>query len=139
MGKARNFQSRTGLGISAQVEDRYILVGNDRLLEESGIPRAGLEQKAEELRRQGQTVVFVGVDSQAAGLIGIADPIKASAAQAVRDLRREGIRLVMLSGDNRVSAETVARELGIDEFEAEVLPERKSEIVRHGARIDVRH
>ena len=130
LGKARNFQSRTGLGVSAQVEDRYILVGNDRLLEESGIPRAGLEQKAEELRRQGQTVVFVAVDSQAAGLIGIADPIKASAAQAVRDLRREGIRLVMLSGDNRVSAETVARELGIDEFEAEVLPERKSEIVR---------
>jgi Cu+-exporting ATPase len=99
-------------------------------LEENGIPAAGLVQKAQALRRDGQTVILAAVDGQAAGLIGIADPVKASTAQALRDLKAEGLRLVMLTGDSRTTAEAVARILGIEEFEAEVLPEKKAEVVQ---------
>ena len=124
------FQSHTGRGVSARVEGRKVLIGNERLLEENGISAAALAQKAKELRREGQTVILIGVDGQAAGLIGIADSIKASAAEALRDLRREGLRLVMLTGDSRATAEAVAKNLGIEEFEAEVLPDKKSEVVQ---------
>ncbi len=124
------FQSHTGMGVSARVDGRKVLIGNERLLEENGISAAALAQKAEELRREGQTVILIGVDGQATGLIGIADSIKASAAQALRDLRREGLRLVMLTGDSRATAEAVAKNLGIEEFEAEVLPDKKSEVVQ---------
>jgi Cu+-exporting ATPase len=124
------FQSLTGRGIRARVEGRQVLVGNEQLLEENGIPAAGLVQKAQALRRDGQTVILAAVDGQAAGLIGIADPVKASTAQALRDLKAEGLRLVMLTGDSRTTAEAVARILGIEEFEAEVLPEKKAEVVQ---------
>jgi len=112
------------------VDGSKVLVGNERLLEESGISAAALAQKAEELRRGGQTVILVAVEGQAAGLIGIADSIKASAPGALRDLKAEGLRLVMLTGDSRATAEAVARTLGIEEFEAEVLPDKKSEVVQ---------
>jgi Cu+-exporting ATPase len=112
------------------VDGSKVLVGNERLLEESGISAAALAQKAEELRRGGQTVILVAVQGQAAGLIGIADSIKASAPGALRDLKAEGLRLVMLTGDSRATAEAVARTLGIEEFEAEVLPDKKSEVVQ---------
>jgi P-type Cu+ transporter len=126
----REFQSQTGRGISGQVDGRRVLIGNDQFLHESGITVGGLMPKAEELRRKGQTVIFVALDGQLAGLIGIADPIKPSSAQALRDLQAEGLRVVMLTGDSRATAEAVARDLGIDEFEAGVLPDRKSAVVQ---------
>ena len=112
------------------MDGHKVLIGNSRLLEDGGISAAALTQKAEELRRGGQTVILVAVDGQAAGLIGIADSIKASAAQALRDLKQEGLRLVMLTGDSRATAEAVAKTLGIEEFEAEVLPDKKAEVVQ---------
>jgi len=130
LASGSEFQSHTGRGVSARVDGRKVLVGNERLLEESRITAAALAQKAGELRRAGQTVILVAVDGQAAGLIGIADSIKASAAEALRDLKSEGLRLVMLTGDSRATAEAVAKTLGIEEFEAEVLPDKKSEVVQ---------
>jgi Cu+-exporting ATPase len=129
-GNESDFQSHTGLGVSGRVDGRKVLIGNQRLLEENGIPATSLAQKAEELQRGGQTVILIAVDGQAAGLIGIADSIKASAAQALSQLKREGLRVVMLTGDSRATAEAVAKTLGIDEFEAEVLPGKKSEVVQ---------
>jgi len=123
------FLSHTGRGVSGRVDGKKILIGNERLLDENGISAAGLAQKAEELRRGGQTVILIAVDGKEAGLIGIADSIKASAAQALGELKGEGLRLVMLTGDSRATAEAVARTLGIEEFEAEVLPGKKSEVV----------
>jgi len=130
LGAVREIHSRTGRGVSGQVDGRRVLIGNDQWLQENGIPVSELKQKTEELRREGQTVIFVAVDGQLKGLIGIADPIKPSTAQALRDLKAAGLRLVMLTGDSRTTAEAVARGLGIDEFEAEVLPERKSQVVQ---------
>jgi Cu+-exporting ATPase len=130
LGNESEFQSHTGRGVSGRVDHRKILIGNQRLLEENGIVAAALVQKAEELRRGGQTVILVAVDGQAAGLIGIADSIKASAAQALSQLKREGLRVVMLTGDSRATAEAVAKTLGIEEFEAEVLPGKKSDVVQ---------
>ena len=123
------FLSHTGRGVSGRVDGKKILIGNERLLDENGISAAGLAQKVEELRRGGQTVILIAVDGKEAGLIGIADSIKASAAQALDELKGEGLRLVMLTGDSRATAEAVARTLGIEEFEAEVLPGKKSEVV----------
>ena len=124
------FRSHTGRGVSGQVDGHKVLIGNERLLEENGISAAALAQKAEELRRGGETVVLIALDGQAVGLIGIADSIKASAARAVSELRREGLRLVMLTGDSRATAAAVAQKLDIKEFETEVLPGGKSEVVR---------
>src|SRR6266849_1301405 len=130
LGTVREIHSRTGRGVSGQVDGRRVLIGNDQWLQENGIPVSELKQKTEQLRREGQTVIFVALDGQLKGLIGIADPIKPSTAQALRDLKAAGLRLVMLTGDSRTTAEAVARGLGIDEFEAEVLPERKSQVVQ---------
>jgi Cu+-exporting ATPase len=112
------------------VDARKVLVGNERFLQENGVSTLLLADKVTELRRDGQTVILVGVDGKVAGLIGIADSIKASAPQALRDLKHDGLRLVMLTGDSRATAEAVAKTLGIEEFEAEVLPGKKSEVVQ---------
>jgi Cu+-exporting ATPase len=129
------FQSRTGRGVSGQVDGKQVLIGNDSLFQESEIASAeligkDLRAKVGELSRDGQTVIFVAVDHQPAGLISIADPIKSSAAQALRDLEAEGLRLVMLTGDSATTAEAVAKNLGIIEFEADVSPEMKAEVVQ---------
>ena len=119
--------------MSGLVDGQKILIGNDRLLEEKRnyFRCAAIDAwKAEELRRDGQTVILVAVDGNAAGLIGISDSIKASAAQSLLDLKREGVRLVMLTGDSRATAQAVAKTLGITDFEAEVLPDKKSEVVQ---------
>jgi Cu+-exporting ATPase len=105
-------------------------LGNAKLFEEQQIGLGDLAAASEQLRRQGNTIVFIAVDGRPAGLLAVADPIKASAAEAVRQLQQEGLRIVMLTGDNRITAEAVARNLGIDEVEAEVLPERKGDVVR---------
>jgi Cu+-exporting ATPase len=130
LGNAVDFQSHSGRGISGLVESRQVLVGNERWLAENQISALGLSPKSEELRRQGQTVILVAVDGKAAGLIGIADSIKSSAAQAVRDLKREGLRLVMITGDSPATAAAVAKTLGLEEFEAGVLPDQKAEVVQ---------
>ena len=105
-------------------------LGNRRYMEERGVPIAKLDRPAEELRREGATVVYVAVDGEAAGTIAVADPIKETTPEAVAGLHAEAIRIVMVTGDNRTTAEAVARHLGIDEVEAEVLPEHKHDIVR---------
>jgi Cu+-exporting ATPase len=126
----QNFQSFTGRGVSAVVGGKAVLVGNEELLREQGIQAEVLVQKAQELRQKGQTVFFAAIDGDAAGLIGIADPIKPSTPQALRDLKAAGLRIVMLTGDSRATAEAIAHELGIERFEAEVLPHKKAEVVR---------
>ena len=128
--KAEQFESITGKGVKGRVEGRAVTLGNRRLMEDEGIPTTELATVAEELRTQGQTVMFVAVDGRMVGLIGVADPIKETTVEAVRQLHGEGIRLVMLTGDNRTTAEAVARQLGIDDVIAEVLPDRKAEVVK---------
>ena len=127
---ANLFQSHTGQGVAGQVDGRQVLIGNAGLFQQSGISAAGLTQRAEDLRRNGQTVIFVALDGNLAGLIGIADSIKSSTAQALRDLKAEGLHLVMLTGDSRATAEAVAKNVGIEEFEAEVLPQTKAEVIQ---------
>ena len=109
---------------------RQVAVGNARLLESLKIAPGALEVRAESLRREGATSMFVAVDGQPAGIIAVADPVKTSTPAALESLRREGIRIVMVTGDHRSTAEAVARKLGITEIEAEVLPEHKNAIVR---------
>jgi Cu+-exporting ATPase len=130
LAEVGEFQSVPGKGVRGSVGGRRIVLGNSQMLEEMGIPLDRLAEEAEALRREGRTVVFLAVDGRAAGLLAVADPIKASTPEAVDALRREGIRIVMLTGDSRATAEAVARTLGIDEVEAEVLPDQKGEVVR---------
>jgi len=125
-----SFQSHTGLGISGQIDGKNVSAGNERLFQQLRLPVDALKQQAENLRRNGQTAIFVAIDSRPTGLIGIADPIKPSTPQALRDLKAAGLRIVMLTGDSRSTAQAVATNLGIVDFDAEILPDRKSEVVR---------
>jgi P-type Cu+ transporter len=124
------FKSLPGRGVVGRVGGRELAVGNEQLLAELGVNPDGLGARAEQLRGDGQTVVFLVVEGKPAGLIGVADPVKQSAPQAIRDLREEGVRVVMLTGDSRTTAAAVARKLAMDDFEAEVLPQGKAEIVK---------
>jgi Cu+-exporting ATPase len=124
------FESITGQGVTGTVDGRAVALGNLTLLEGLSIDSGNLLADAEIGRAQGQTVMFVAIDGKAAGLIGVADPIKASTPQAIRDLHVEGVKVVMLTGDNQTTAQAVADQLGIDRVEAEVLPDQKAEIVR---------
>ncbi len=130
LAKDQGFQSATGKGIFGVVEGKGVALGSAALFEELTIPIDRLRERAEELRREGQTVVFVAVERQLAGLIGVVDPIKPSTIEAIRQLHEEGIRVVMLTGDSQATAAAVARKLGIDEVHAEILPSQKSEIVK---------
>ncbi|MGD2056970.1 MAG: copper-translocating P-type ATPase, partial [Gammaproteobacteria bacterium] len=125
-----DFASVTGKGVTGNVEGRAVVLGNIKLLEDLGIDPAGLVERAEAGRAEGQTVMLVAVDGRAAGLVGVADPVKDSTPEAIRDLHAEGVQIVMLTGDSRTTAAAVASRLGIDRVEAEVLPDRKAEIVR---------
>ena len=130
LSRVSDFQSHAGRGISGKIDGKLAIAGNETLFSEQGVPLAGHETKAQELRSHGQTVIFVGLEGKVAGLVGIADPVKASTPSALAELRKDGLRIVMVTGDSKATAATVARELGIQEFEAEVLPDRKSEIVK---------
>ncbi len=130
LGAPDAFESVTGKGVRGVVEGRTIALGNSAMMEEQSVSVGSLAARAEAMRREGQTVMFAALDGKAAGLLGLADPIKATTREALELLRAEGIRIVMLTGDSRTTAEAVARQLGIDDVEAEVLPERKNEIVR---------
>ena len=127
---AESFESVTGKGVKGRVDGRAVALGNRRLLESLGIDPGDLAGKAEALRKEGQTVMFVAVDGKAAGLLGVADPIKETTPEAIRQLHEEGIRIVMLTGDSRTTAEAVAGKLGIDEVMAEVLPDQKADAVK---------
>ncbi len=130
LARVEEFRSLSGKGVAGMIEGRRVALGNKLLMSELGIALGALAEPAEALRRDGQTVVFVAVDGRPAGLLGVADPIKASTPEAIRLLHADGVRIVMLTGDSRTTAEAVARKLGIDEVMAEVLPQQKNEIVK---------
>ncbi len=126
----RDFKYLPGRGIRGRVDSHEIAAGNERLFDELGLPTEMLAAKANELRVNAHTVILVAVDGRPAGLLGISDPVKPSTPQALRDLKSEGLHVVMLTGDNRATAEAVAHDLAIDEFEAGILPDRKAEVIR---------
>ncbi len=128
--EAGDFDSPVGKGVLGTVDGKRLVLGGARLMTEQGIDMAPLETQAERLRVEGATAIFAAVDGHLAGVLGVADPIKASTPEAVAALKAEGVRLVMMTGDNRTTALAVARRLGIDEVEAEVLPEAKSKVVQ---------
>ncbi|MCA9756541.1 MAG: copper-translocating P-type ATPase [Candidatus Eisenbacteria bacterium] len=125
-----DFRSSTGKGVEGVVDGKTVTLGNQKLMDDAHVELASLGARAESLRAEGQTVMFVAVDGQPAGILGVADPIKQTTPAAIRGLHEEGIRIVMLTGDSRATAEAVASELGIDDVVAEVLPNEKAEAVR---------
>ncbi len=129
LAPAADFESTTGKGVMGRVDGRTVALGSTRFLTELGADVAGVQAQADRARSEGATVIFGAIDGKAAGVIAIADPIKATTPAAIEALHAQGIRVMMLTGDNRTTAEAVARKLGIDEVRAEVLPEQKGAIV----------
>jgi Cu+-exporting ATPase len=127
---ATRFESITGKGVFGVAGPSRVFLGNRAMLEEIHVDPGVLAERAEELRREGQTVLFVAVDGRAAGLIGVADPVKETAKEAIRGLHGEGLRIVMLTGDSATTAQAVAKKLGLDEVIAEVLPDQKAAAVK---------
>jgi len=130
LSDVQDFRSLPGKGVCGRIDGHAMALGNRKLLEELSVKLGDLVERAEALRQDGQTVVFIAVDGQAAGLVGVADPIKSSTHEAIRLLHEDGVRIVMLTGDSRTTAEAVARKLGLDEVVAEVSPEQKGEVVK---------
>jgi P-type Cu+ transporter len=120
----------TGKGVAGKVGGRTVSLGNAAMMRDQGIALGNLEIQADALRRDGATALFAAIDGKPGGVIAVADPIKASTPEALDKLRQDGVHIVMLTGDNRTTAEAVARQLGIDDVEAEVLPEDKNQIVK---------
>lgn len=129
LAEAREFASVTGKGVTGVVDGRRVAVGNVALMEEEGVDAGAIEQRADSLRRNGSTVMLAALDGRAAGLIAVADPVKESSKDVVDSLKKSGVKVVMVTGDNRTTAEAVANRLGIV-FEAEVSPEGKAEVIR---------
>jgi P-type Cu+ transporter len=130
MENVSGFQSVTGKGVLGEVEGRQVVIGNAVFFAGKDIQAGDLAVRADALRQGGQTVMMVAVDGKPAGAIAVADPVKASTAETIQALRQNGLRLVMLTGDNRLTAQAIAAELGIDQFEAEVLPQDKSRAIK---------
>jgi Cu+-exporting ATPase len=130
LSEATDFDSRTGRGVVGRIEGRDVGIGNRKLMEELGAAVGSLAETADAMRSEAQTVMFLAVDAQLAGLVGVADPIKESTPAAVDGLHAEGLRIVMLTGDNQTTAESVAKRLGLDEVMADVLPDQKAQAVR---------
>jgi Cu+-exporting ATPase len=128
--EVKRFRSVTGQGVTGAVEARTVALGNQALMDGQKLELGGLAQQADALRSEGQTVMFIALDGQVAGLIGVAAPVKDTTAEALRMLQQEGIEVVMLTGDNRVTAEAVANKLGIERVQAEVQPDQKAEVVK---------
>jgi Cu+-exporting ATPase len=124
------FQSLTGRGVTGKVEGHSVALGNASLMDDLGIPTGSLAETADTLRQEGQTVMWAAIDGREAGLLGVADPVKSSTPEAIAALHEEGVHIVMLTGDNRLTAEAVARRLGIDRVEADVLPDQKAAMVK---------
>jgi P-type Cu+ transporter len=125
-----DFDSPTGKGALGRIENRQVVLGNAAFLREHAVDTSGVAKQADKLREEGATAIFIGVDGRVAGIFAIADPVKNSTPEALAGLKADGIRVVMLTGDNWTTAKAVARRLGIDEIEAEVLPEQKSTVVQ---------
>ena len=130
LADVKKFNSLTGKGVAGNVEDKQVAIGNRKLLEELGVEGQPLAERAEELRRDGQTAMFVIIDNRAAGILGVADPIKSSTPEAIETLHKDKVEIVMLTGDSKTTAEAVARKLNIDQVIAEVLPEQKVEVIK---------
>jgi len=130
LAQVEGFASHTGKGVSGMVASHTVALGNLKLFEHLRIDAGELPARAEALRAEGQTVMLLAIDGKAAGLLGVADPVKESTPEAVQALHAEGVQVIMLTGDNRATAEAVAKKLGIDRVEAEVLPEQKASIVK---------
>jgi len=130
LGPALDFRSITGKGVTGKVEGRQAALGNIQLLEELKVDGGNFLERAKSLRREGQTVMYVAVDQKLAGLIGVADPVKAASFEAVLTLQKMGLKVIMVTGDNRTTAEAVAKNLNLDGVEAEVLPEGKLDLVK---------
>jgi Cu+-exporting ATPase len=130
LADTEDFEARTGQGIVGKVEGRAVAVGTPKLMDAEAVDAAGGYDQAETLRADGKTVVFVAIDGELAGLLAVADPIKERAAEAVRALHDAGLRIVMATGDNKETAQAVAKALGIDEVHAELMPQDKTELVR---------
>jgi len=130
LANTQDFRSLTGKGVVGKVDGHSVALGNVALLQELSIDAGPLRARAEDLRREGHTVMFVTIDNRAAGLVAVSDPIKQSTQEAIEILHREGVKIAMLTGDSRTTAEAVARRLGIDRVEAEVLPEQKAEVIK---------
>jgi Cu+-exporting ATPase len=130
LAEVRDFESVTGKGVTGTVDGRLVSIGNRRHLDDLGIDPRAFGDRAEALRREGQTVMFAALDGAPAGLIGVADPVKATTAEAIQALHAQGLTVVMLTGDNRTTAEAVARLVGIDQVEADVLPDQKAAVVK---------
>ncbi len=128
--EAAEFESVTGKGVRGKIGGVAVALGNRRMMEHEGVEPGPLAQRAEELRKDGQTVMFVAHGGKPAGLLGVADPIKGSTPEAVKLLHKDGVGIIMLTGDSRTTAEAVARKLGIDRVEAEVLPEQKNAVIK---------
>ena len=130
ISNAQNFESVTGKGVRGTVGNKKLALGNKKLAEEIGADEGAHGAKADEMRKDGQTVVYLFVDGKIAGLLGVADPIKQSTPDAIKILHAEGVRIVMLTGDNKTTADAVAKKLEIDEVIAEVLPGEKADVVK---------
>jgi Cu+-exporting ATPase len=130
LSQPSEFDSPVGKGVVGVVDGRRLVLGSGKFAKEQGLETAALEIDADALRADGATAIFMGVDGKAAAVIAIADPIKATTPDAVRALKADGVRLVMMTGDNRTTALAVARRLGIDEVEADVLPQDKASVVQ---------
>jgi P-type Cu+ transporter len=139
LSAVNEFASATGKGVRGVIDGRRVTIGNARHLEALGVAAGALAARAQDLRQRGQTVVFVAIDDQAAGLVGVVDPIKDTTVEAIRQLHNDGVKVVMLTGDNRTTAGAVADTIGIDRVEADVLPDQKAAIVKRlqdaGARV----
>lgn len=130
LDRVEEFRSVTGHGVTGKVSQRFVALGNIRLIENIGVETGNAVQQADDMRADGQTVMFLAIDNRLAALIGVADPIKTSTPEAISDLHAEGLEIVMLTGDSRKTAEAVAQKLGIDRVEAEVLPEEKTSVIK---------
>jgi Cu+-exporting ATPase len=129
LANVSDFDSPTGKGALGTVEGHKIALGNSHFLSELGVATAALDAEADRLRKDGATAIYAAVDGKVAGIIAIADPVKATTPEALKALTAEGVRVVMLTGDNKTTAQAVARRLGITDVEAEVLPDQKSAVV----------
>jgi Cu+-exporting ATPase len=129
-GNVSGFRSLTGKGVTGSAEGQAAALGNRALLVELGISPSNLDERAKSMEADGQTVMFVAVGGKVAGIIGVADPVKATTPEAIERLHRERIRIVMITGDSRATAEAIARRLGIDQVHAGVLPDKKGEIIK---------
>ena len=130
LATAEDFKSVTGQGVTGRIEGRTVALGNELMMRALGVPLDAVSADADAQRKDGHTVMFVAVDGRPAGLIGVADPIKASTAEALKMLQEDGVKIVVLTGDNRITAAAVAKKLGIDQVEAEVMPDQKESVVK---------